>query len=90
MGEDASRVRKGHAPTNNATLNNIVLTFDFHCGFRYLPKVNLHFMMRQNETHHAIRSPVLIQLLPRTRFPTISVISGVVCRFGPRDGFLPQ
>ena len=46
MGEDASRVRKGHASTNNATLNNIVLTLETHCGFRYLPKVNQHFMMR--------------------------------------------
>ena len=45
-GEDASRVRKGHASTNNATLNNIVLTLETHCGFRYLPKVNQHFMMR--------------------------------------------
>ena len=57
MGEDASRVRKGHAPANNAILNNIALAVVFHCGFRYLPEANLHFMMRRREALDAILSP---------------------------------
>ena len=57
MGEDASRVRKGHAPANNATLNNIALAVVFHRGFRYVPEANLHFMMRRREAIDAIMSP---------------------------------
>ena len=57
MGEDASRVRKGHAPANNATLNNIALAVVFHRGFRFLPEANLHFMMRRDEALDAILSP---------------------------------
>ena len=57
MGEDASRVRKGHAPANNATLNNIALAVVFHRGFRYLPAANIHFMMRRRDALDAILSP---------------------------------
>ncbi len=57
MGEDASRVRAGHAPANNATLNNIALAVVFHHGFRCLPEANLHFMMRRREALDAILSP---------------------------------
>ncbi len=57
MGEDASRVRKGHAPANNAILNNIALAVVFHRGFRYLPEANLHFMMRRADALDAILSP---------------------------------
>ena len=46
LGEDASGVRKGHAPANNAILNNIALAIVFHRGFRPRPEANLHFMMR--------------------------------------------
>ncbi len=49
MGEDAGRVRKGHAPANNATLNYIALAVVFHHGFRLLPEANLHFMMRRRD-----------------------------------------
>lgn len=57
MGEDASRVHKGHAPANNATLNHIVLAVVFHRGFLYLPEANLHFMMRRDGNLDAILSP---------------------------------
>ena len=57
MGEDASRIRKGHAPANNATLNNIALAVVFHRGFRYLPEAQLHFAMRRREALDAILSP---------------------------------
>ena len=57
MGEDASRVRKGHAPANNAILNNIALAVVFHRGFRHLPEANLHFMMRRRDALDAILSP---------------------------------
>ena len=57
MGEDASRVRKGHAPANNATPDNIALAVVFHCGFRHVPEANLHFMMRRREAIDAITSP---------------------------------
>ena len=56
-GEDMSRVRKGHAASNNAMLNNIVLAVVFHRGFRYLPEANLHFMMRRDGNLDAILSP---------------------------------
>ena len=59
MGEDASRVRKGHAPANNAILNNIALAVVFHRGFRHLPEANLHFMMRRRDALDAILSPTL-------------------------------
>ena len=57
LGEDASRVRKGHAPANNAALNNIALAVVFHRGFRHVPEANLHFMMRRGEALDAILSP---------------------------------
>ena len=57
LGEDASRIRARHAPANNATLNNIALAIVFHCGFRYVPEANLHFMMRRQEALDAILSP---------------------------------
>ena len=41
----------------NAILNNIALAVVFHRGFRYLPKVNLHFMMRRRAALDAILSP---------------------------------
>ena len=56
MGEDASRVRKGHAPANNAIPDNIALAVVFHRGFRYLPEANLHFMMRRRDALDAILS----------------------------------
>ena len=65
MGEDASRVRKGHAPANNAILDNIALAVVFHRGFRYLPEANLHFMMRRRDALDAI--------LPRTETPPTAV-----------------
>jgi len=57
MGEDASRARSGHAPANNATLNNIALAVVFHSGFRYLPEAQLHFAMRRRAALEAILSP---------------------------------
>ena len=49
LGEDASRVRKGHAPADNAILNNIALAVVFHRGFRHLPAAN-----RLNEVESTI------------------------------------
>ena len=57
LGEDASRVRKGHAPANNAIPDNIALAVVFHRGFRHVPEANLHFMMRRREALDAILSP---------------------------------
>ena len=57
MGEDAARFRAGHAPANNATLNNIALAVVFHNGFRYLPEANRHYMMRRADALDAILSP---------------------------------
>ena len=57
LGEDASRIRARHAPSNNATLNNIALAVVFHRGFRHVPEANLHFMMRRRDALDAILNP---------------------------------
>ena len=57
LGEDASRIRARHGPSNNATLNNIALAVVFHRGFRHVPEANLHFMMRRRDALDAILDP---------------------------------
>lgn len=43
LGEDACRVRTGHAPQVMAALNNLVLAITKKTGFRYVPDATRHF-----------------------------------------------
>jgi len=43
LGEDACRVRTGHAPQVMAALNNLVIAISKRAGFRYVPDATRHF-----------------------------------------------
>ena len=59
LGEDACRVRSGHAPQNLATLRNLCLGLIRRTRFRYVPAAIRHFMAQPLAALALIRPDVV-------------------------------